>query len=85
MSKPSFIALCPNCLETAGKDVQELYQEVERQSTESRLLAKSLLEAMEWNWIDSDYPEAMCDEFFRLAQNALRKSAPASGRLDQSD
>ncbi len=42
-------------------------------SAENKVLAESLLEAMEWNWMDDDWPEVMHDTFKQYADKALER------------
>ena len=50
---------------------QEQTERVGLLITENRVLAESLLEAMEWNWLDKDWNEAMFDTFKAYADKAL--------------
>lgn len=45
-------------------------EQCERQSTERSKLAELLLEALEWNWCDDDYPEGLRDECEAAAKAA---------------
>jgi len=64
-------------LDTKRCDTADVYnvckaaEELERLFTENRVLAESLLEAMEWNWLDEDWNEAMFDTFKAYADKAL--------------
>ncbi len=40
---------------------------------ENKVLAESLLEAMEWNWCDDDWPEVMGNTFKQYADYALER------------
>ena len=57
--------------------IEELHEALGRQvienarlSTERSKLAELLLEALEWNWCDDDYPEGLRDEC-EAAANAV--------------
>ena len=48
-------------------------EEHQRLVAENKVLAESLLEAMEWNWCDDDWPEVMGNTFKQYADYALER------------
>jgi len=51
-----------------GNDIADT---MEKLLAENAKLAESLLEALEWNWLDKDFNEVMFDTFSAQAENAL--------------
>lgn len=64
-----------HCLTGPGcqleSEVPGFIDTVEKLLAENVKLAESLLEALEWNWLDKDFNEAMFDTFTTQAECAI--------------
>lgn len=65
-----------------GLYVHELADEVERLAAENRKLKEGLLEALEWNWCDEDFPESLFHNLSLLAGGQGLVGQTASTRRD---